>query len=63
MSANPVRIQFATSITNECLKNPELTTNLISIVADECSNEDLIRIHKIFFESLKTVNDKGNLKN
>ena len=57
------RINFATSIANEVLKNPELMTNFINIVADECSNIDLIRIHQIFFKSMKTVNDKWNLKN
>lgn len=57
------RIKFATSIANEALKNPELITNFINIVADECSNIDLIRIHQVFFKSLKTVNNQWNLKN
>ena len=57
------RINFATSIANEALKNPELITNFINIVADECSNAELIRIHSIFFQTKQTVNDKRNLKN
>lgn len=50
----PVRVQFATAIANEALKDPELITNFINIVADECSNAELFRIYQIFFQSKKS---------
>ena len=59
----PVRIQFATAIANEALKDPELITNFINIVADECSNAELFRIYQIFFQSKKIAKDNPNLKN
>jgi len=59
----PVRIQFATAIANEALKDPELITNFINIVADECSNAELFRIYQIFFQSKKVAKDNPNLKN
>ncbi len=57
------RIIFATSIEYECLKNPELMTNFICIVADELSNTDLVRIYQLFFNSKTTVVKKINLNN
>lgn len=57
------RINFASRIEVECLKNPELITNLICIISDELSNSDLERIYKIFFDSKEVVNKKLNLNN
>lgn len=59
----PVRIQFATAIANEALKDPELITNFINIVADECSNAELFRIYQIFFQSKNLAKNNPNLKN
>ena len=59
----PVRVQFATAIANEALKDPELITNFINIVADECSNAELFRIYQIFFQSKKKIQNNPNLKN
>lgn len=57
------RINFATSIEYECLKDPEQITNFICIVADELSNADLVRIYQLFFNSKTTVVKKINLNN
>lgn len=57
------RINFASLVEYECLKNPELVTNFISIVASELSNIDLIRIQQRFLNSKTTVYKKLNLNN
>lgn len=56
------RINFASLVEYECLKNPELVTNLISIMASELSNVDLIRIQQRFLNSKTTVYKKIKLK-
>ena len=62
-SMTTIRQNFATQIESEILKNPELITNFVCIVADELSNTDLIRIHQLFFNSKQTVYKKINLTN
>lgn len=57
------RINFATSIANEVMKNPEAAINFICCVADEVSVTDLIRIQAIFLKSLKEIPTKTNMNN
>lgn len=56
------RINFATSIANEVMKNPEAAINFINCVAFEASISDLIRIHTKFLNTNRLKN-KSNENN
>jgi len=57
------RTNFATTVANEALKNPELALEFIGLIADECSKVELIRIQQKFLKSVKTIHSKRSLEN